>query len=90
MTPFQRHIKRAIEICGNQKALAEASGLAQQTISRLLTTQQKIKLENAIAIEFATGGKVTRGDLRPDLYGEARPRKKRKLKREQERLSDNV
>lgn len=63
------HIKRAIEICGgSQQALADAAGLTQPGVHWLLKGEGKVKPETALAIEAATGGKVTRHDLRPDLY----------------------
>lgn len=68
---FRDHIRRAIELAGSQRALAEKTGLSQQGISWLLNDAPQVSAEHAIAIEVATSGEVTRKDLRPDLFGEA-------------------
>lgn len=67
---MNREIKRAIEIAGTQTKLAEASGLTQAAIHKLLSGKtRRISAENALAIERATDGQVTRYDLRPDIFG---------------------
>jgi DNA-binding transcriptional regulator YdaS (Cro superfamily) len=64
-------IQRAIKAVGSQKKLADAIGLSQQGVSYLLHTAPRIRAEVAIAIERATGGKITRKQLRPDIFGDA-------------------
>lgn len=61
-------IKAAIEACGNQKALADAAGVEQQTISKLLNRQRRITGEMAAKIDRATGGVIPKHRLRPDLF----------------------
>lgn len=68
---FQSHIQRAVDLAGSQRALAEKAGLSQQAISWLLNEAPQVTAEVAIKIERATDGKVSRIDLRPDLFGEA-------------------
>ena len=65
---FRDHIRRAVELAGSQRALAEKTGLSQQGISWLLNEAPQISAEHAIAIESATSGEVTRAQLRPDLF----------------------
>lgn len=65
---FRDHIKRAIELAGSQRALAEKTGLSQQGISWLLNDAPQISAEHAVAIENATSGEVSRAQLRPDLF----------------------
>lgn len=65
---FDPLIAAAIQQCGNQKALAEAAGVEQQTISKLLNRQRRITGEMAAKIDRATGGAVPKYRLRPDLF----------------------
>lgn len=61
-------IGRAISALGSQSKLAEASGISQSSISRMFLLQERVSAEDAVAIERATGGAVSRHDLRPDLW----------------------
>lgn len=65
---FDPLIAAAIQTCGNQKALAEAAGVEQQTISKLLNRQRRITGEMAAKIDRATKGAVPKHRLRPDLF----------------------
>lgn len=65
---FDPLIAAAIQTCGNQKALAEAAGVEQQTISKLLNRQRRITGEMAAKIDRATRGAVPKHRLRPDLF----------------------
>lgn len=71
MKSLKAHIERAITIRGSQAKLAEAMGCSQQQISYLLKAD-RVTAEMAIAIDGATGGKVSRHDLRPDVFGPAK------------------
>ncbi len=71
METFRDHIERAISIVGSQQKLAEKIDLSQQGISFLLNDAKNIKAEIALKIERATGGEVTRAELRPDIFGDA-------------------
>jgi DNA-binding transcriptional regulator YdaS (Cro superfamily) len=63
------HIQRAVEICGGtQKALADKVGLTQPGVHWLLNNSGNISVETALKIEAATEGKVSRHDLRPDIF----------------------
>lgn len=48
--------------------MAEAAGVEQQTISKLLNQQRGITGEMAVAIDRATEGRVSKHQLRPDLF----------------------
>lgn len=61
-------VKKAIDIIGGQKKLGEAVNRSQQTVS-LWLGGAKIPPEIAKRIEEATGGAVTRAELRPDIFG---------------------
>jgi TorA maturation chaperone TorD len=67
-------LAKAIEISGGQSSLARRIGVKQGHIWHWLKRSGFVPAEYVIAIERATGGKVSRRDLRPDLYpGEATP-----------------
>lgn len=59
-------LQKAVDVFGSQAALAAAIGKQQQHVQYWLKT--KVPAEHVIPIERATGGKVSRHDLRPDLY----------------------
>lgn len=61
-------IVAAIQKRGSQQALAEAMGVKQQTVSKLLHRKLRIDADHAIAIHRATAGAVPRWKLRPDLF----------------------
>lgn len=70
MTP----IEKAIETLGSQAALAKAlstitrSPVSQPRVHYWVTKASKIPAEMCGPIEVATGGRVKRSDLRPDLF----------------------
>lgn len=59
---------RAISICGSQSALARACGKKQAHVWWWLNRSKRVPAEHVIAVERATEGKITRSDLRPDIY----------------------
>ena len=68
-TRLNPDISAAIEIVGSQAKLADAIGVRQQTISKLLLGQRsKVSAEIAVGIHNATAGRVPKWQLRPDLF----------------------
>lgn len=62
-------IRRALKLYGgSQTKLAEAMGCTQQQVWFLLERSKGVSAEMALAIDRATGGKVSREELRPDLF----------------------
>lgn len=60
-------LKRACEIAGGQKPLAERIGTTQSQVWYWLTRSKRgVPAEFVLPIERETG--VSRNDLRPDLY----------------------
>ena len=53
---------------GSQAAAAKIVGVSPQAVSEILRRGRRVPAEWCLAIERATGGAVTRHDLRPDLY----------------------
>lgn len=66
----------AIKAAGSQGKLAALIGKQQGHIGKWLHRDKKVPAESCVPIEMATGGKVTRYDLRPDVFGE-KPRRRR-------------
>lgn len=59
-------VKKAVEIVGGQAVLADLCSVRQQAVFGW--TQRGCPPGRVLTIEKATGGKVTRHELRPDLY----------------------
>ena len=66
-TLTESRIEKAIKVVGNQKRLADTLGVSTQAITKW---RRRIPAERVLDIERATGGEVTRQQLRPDLYPE--------------------
>lgn len=65
-------LKRAVDLVGGQKPLADAIGTTQSQVWYWLTRSKKgVPGEFAPKIEAAVDGKITRHDLRPDVFGPA-------------------
>lgn len=58
---------------GRGLLLAEALGVRPPSVSDWITGKKRVPVERCTAIERATGGEVTRRDLRPDDYLEIWP-----------------
>lgn len=61
-------LERAIAEVGSQAELARRIGKKQAHIWNWLNRDKAVPAEAVLPIEEATGGKVTRHELRPDLY----------------------
>lgn len=65
-------LKMAVQIVGSQSALARAIRARQQDVWYWMNLAGKgVPAEYCRAIEAATGGQVTRYQLRPDVFGDA-------------------
>ena len=70
MDAFASPLERAIAAAGGASALARALGLVwPSTVTNWAV--RGIPAERCLPIERATGGAVTRFELRPDIFGEA-------------------
>jgi len=63
-------IERACIVLGGQVKLADALGVTPQAVY-LWKKSGKVPAERVLAVEAATGGGVTRHELRPDIFGVA-------------------
>ncbi len=63
-------LHQAIEFLGSQAALARRIGIRPQAVQQWTTTG-RVPADRCLAVEHATGGKVSRYDLRPDVFGAA-------------------
>lgn len=59
-------VEKAVEIIGTRAKLARACSQPPQAVTRWLRSG-RVPARRALAIEAATGGKVTCQDLRPDV-----------------------
>ena len=68
--PYLDALDAAIAVCGSQSKLAERIGLKTQGAVHHWRKRNngKVPAEQVLKIEAATSGKVTRYQLRPDLY----------------------
>jgi len=62
-------IQRAVNVCGGKPAdLARQAGVSWQQVKLWLTGKTIMTAERAVAIEEITNGKVTREEIRPDIF----------------------
>lgn len=66
----QTALETAIKTIGNQSKLARVVGVTPQAISHKLKHGTTVPAEWCAPIEEATEGKITRHQLRPDLFPE--------------------
>ena len=64
-------IQKAIKMLGGtQIKFAEAVGISQGLVSQLVNGEKRPGWKTAIKIEKATGGKISREELRPDIFSD--------------------
>lgn len=68
---YNTPLKKAIELAGGQVFLAEIAGVKQPTVSYWLNTLGHVPAEKAVKIELGLNGKITRQELRPDIFSTA-------------------
>ena len=68
MPKLKKLIQAAIDQHGSQAKLAMAMGCSQQQIAYLLKASS-ITAEMALKVDEATGGAVSKHDLRADIFG---------------------
>jgi DNA-binding transcriptional regulator YdaS (Cro superfamily) len=65
-TPLKA-LKRAIEVAGSQSELGRRLGVRQQSVYEWLRAG-RVPAARVLDVERAVDGKVTRYELRPDIY----------------------
>jgi DNA-binding transcriptional regulator YdaS (Cro superfamily) len=65
------HIERALSLLGgdSQKTFADEVGVTPAAVSHWLNCRRQVSPKHVRAIERVTNGRVTRHDLRPDIFG---------------------
>lgn len=63
-------LEKAVEIAGSQAELARRLGKKQAHVWNWLHRDKRVPADMVIPIELATEGRVTRHELRSDLYPE--------------------
>lgn len=61
-------IIRVVEHLGSQRCLAQHLNITQQAVSSWISVAKRVPAEYVLKMEKLTNGKVTRYELRPDLY----------------------
>ncbi len=72
-------LEKAVEIAGGQSALGRLIDRDQKAIWAWINTTQKVPAEDVLKIEQAVEGKVSKHDLRPDVYPKPQPLDKIKI-----------
>ena len=70
MTPLEA-VRAALLLYASDKEFAEAIGYSANAVS-LIKRGRRVSAKMAVAIEYATNGKVRRQWLAPEVYGKAR------------------
>lgn len=65
-TASMEAVRKAVECLGSQAALAAALNVTQPTVSEWARGERPVPIPRCLAIEVATGGKVSRMELRPN------------------------
>lgn len=60
-------LRKACKLVGGKSAMARLTGVTRQAVQHW--ARNGVPANRVIKIEKATGGEVTRYELRPDLYG---------------------
>ncbi len=61
-------LEAAVAIVGGQSSLARLLGVSQPNVWHWLNKSDRVPAEYVLPIESATGGRVSRHDLRPDIF----------------------
>lgn len=64
---MEKAIEKAVRVVGGQSALARALRITPQAVQQWCATGI-VPAKRVLNIERATDGKVTRHELRPDIY----------------------
>ncbi|WP_373700718.1 transcriptional regulator [Neisseria dentiae] len=65
---MQNALQAAVNLVGSQASLARKLGVQRSTVNSWIHGRNKIPPEAAIKIEKITDSKVTKKELRPDLF----------------------
>ena len=61
-------VKKIISLAGNQQKLANLINVKRCTISAWVNRNKKVPSQHVLAIETALKNKISRHEIRPDLY----------------------
>lgn len=67
LNTYQKAVHKAARLCKGPSRLARACGVTPQAVAKWL--KNKVPGERCLAVEMATHGRVTRYELRPDIFG---------------------
>jgi len=61
-------VQKAIDLAGSQTALGQLVGVKQQTVYCWLTKFGHIPVKHVLRLEKLFKGRLTRHEMRPDIY----------------------
>ena len=73
-------LKKAVDIAGGQSSLGRMIGRDQKAIWAWINTTQKVPAEDVLRIEEALDNKISRHELRPDIYPQPKPLDKLRIR----------
>lgn len=65
-------IEKAVAHFNGQTALAEAIGYSQHAVWHALKRRKQVSPKMAAAIDRATKGRISKEELRPDVFGDGK------------------
>ena len=65
---MNKQLERAVALVGGPQELAAKCGVSPQHVYYWRHKAKRVPAERVLPIEAATGGIVTRSDLRPDMF----------------------
>ena len=71
--PINTAAQQAAQILGGQSALAKVCGVTPQAVSQWINGARSVPSRRCVLIERATGGAVSRRDLRPTDWNDFWP-----------------
>lgn len=69
MSEHESPIHRAIRLLGGPSAAGRVFNVTHEAVRKWLDGRSRLSGERCVEIEAATGGAVSRYDLRPDIFG---------------------
>jgi DNA-binding transcriptional regulator YdaS (Cro superfamily) len=63
------YFKEFVKNVGTHQLASEQLGVSRAYVTQMLLGRKKVSFKIARRVESLTSGKITRKDLRPDIYG---------------------
>ncbi len=66
---IMNYFKDFVQSVGTHKLASEQLGVSRAYVTQILLGRKKVSFKVAKRVESLTSGRITRKDLRPDIYG---------------------